>query len=256
MNFVNAARRDSGRLFASRGAPSTPKVKRPSAPFKGVKRPSAPFKGVRRSAIGMGAEAFAHGYDEVRGLARGNFGDPRMRRFMGMSAGFDPIAYANRVMPQTITPRMSMPGAMNKIRGALGSAAVAGGTGYGMLAGGAVTGLGALGKGIGKVAAFGAKHAVLGANIAGLVGGTIMAAGVLSGGGNTSPENLGSQLTAIAEQAAYETSPIAGMGSEMFGVRANPLPSLPSFQKKRGYSPEALAATGDLVLALSASRRG
>ena len=93
-----------------------------------------------------------------------------------------------------------------------------------------------------------------------------MAAGILSGPsgnpaalqtygiGRGSNIRLGSQLTAIAEQYTYENSGAAGFGAEMYGLQGSPLPT-GVFAKARGYSPESLAATGELVFALSNLRR-
>lgn len=68
-----------------------------------------------------------------------------------------------------------------------------------------------------------------------------------------------SQMSAISDWSIYEQSGQAGMGSTMSfsqGQGASPIPSLPVFQRKVGYSPAALGATGDLVLALNNRRRG
>ncbi|MFH2027753.1 MAG: hypothetical protein ABIJ08_01310, partial [Nanoarchaeota archaeon] len=66
-------------------------------------------------------------------------------------------------------------------------------------------------------------------------------------GTGTEPSNLQMQMTAIGEQFEYERSDIAGMGSTMNFTQSSysgPLPIMPSFQKKRGYSAAALGATG------------
>jgi hypothetical protein len=244
--------------------------------------PLTGFKGKNRSIGRMGLGAMAYGYSQTRGMLTGRFNAPSSAGTLagavdaadsgvssraqlghefaqgvgGRATSFNPMGYANRMFNETIHPRMNMPGFINKARGIFGTMALAGGTGIGMAAGGAVTLAGYVASGVGKAANFllSNRRPILAANIAGLVGGTIMAAGLLGGGG-TQPKNLGSQLTAIAEQFTYESSGAAGMGSEMFGVRANPLPSLPAFQKAKGYSPQALGAMGDLTLALSSLRR-
>jgi len=134
------------------------------------------------------------------------------------------------------------------------------GTGYGASAALAREGAGVAWSGMKTGAKFGWKNKIpigTGAAVALGAGSALYTAGQIQSN-KTSPANLQNQLMAIGEQYSYNRSDIAGMGPTMNfspSTYSGPLPILPSFQKKRGYSAQALGATGDLVFAMHGSRR-
>lgn len=93
----------------------------------------------------------------------------------------------------------------------------------------------------------------------GLAMGSTVYNGIFNNKSKTSPTNLKTQLNAIYDQFVYENSNEAGMGNTMNfsgNYSSSPIPTMKAFQKKRGWDANALGATGDLVFALNATRRG